>query len=215
MWNLSYVAMGGAIAPHFSLWRLAEMLGAFLLGLGVSAHALDELNGHPLRTQLSDKALKSAGTVGLIGAVALGIKGVTEVGVWLVPFIAIGVGAVLAYNLEWFGGRFHTDAAFAASWGAFPVLVGYFVEAQRLDVTAALVAVAAYGLSLAQRTLSTETRFLRRRVHQAHLHLELSEGEVREAGRAELLVPFDAALKTMSWAMVALAGGLVLARIKL
>jgi hypothetical protein len=215
LWNLSYVALGSAIAPQFSLWRLAEMLGAFALGLGISAHALDELKGHPLRTQLSDRALRSAAAVGLIGAVALGIKGVTEVGLWLVPFIVAGVGAVLAYNLEWFGGRFHTDAAFAVSWGAFPVLVGYFVEAQRLDPAAALVAVAAFGLSLTQRILSTQTRFLRRRVRRASLRLELSEGKVQEMGRPELLVPFDAALKTMSWAMVALAGGLVVARMNL
>jgi hypothetical protein len=212
LWNLSYVAIGGALSPQFTLWRLGEVLGAFFLGLGVSAHALDELNGRPLRTQIPDRWLIAAAAVGLVGAVALGIKGATEVGWELVPFIVIGVFAVLAYNLEWFGARFHTDAGFALAWGAFPVVAGYFAEADRIDAAVVLVAAFAFGLSLTQRVLSTQTRFLRRRVRHASLQLELAEGEVRELDRAGLLLPFDMALKTMSWAMVALGAGLVLAR---
>ena len=213
LWNLSYVAMGAAIAPRFSLWRLGEVLAAFFLGLGISAHALDELNGRPLRTQISDRALITAAIGGLIGAVALGIKGLTEVGWRLLPFIVVGAVAVPAYNLEWFGGRVHTNVAFAASWGAFPVLVAYFFEARRLDPGVVLVAAAAFGLSLAQRVLSTETRLLRRGVRRAHMKLELADGKVREVDRSALLLPFDSALRTMSWAMVALAAGLVLIRV--
>ena len=40
---------------------------------------------------------------------------------WLLPLIAVGAFLVLAYNLELFGGRFHTDLWFALAWGAFPV----------------------------------------------------------------------------------------------
>jgi hypothetical protein len=213
LWNLSYVAIGSALAPRFSLWRLAETLAAFFLALGISAHALDELKDRPLRTQLSDRTLMTAASAGLVGAAALGYKGVIEVGAGLLPFIGIGMFAVLAYNLEWFGGRFHTDAAFAAFWGGFPVLVGYYFEAQRLDPGVVLVAVAAFGFSLAQRVLSTEARFLRRRVHQARLEVELSDGEMQERDRFDLLLPFDAALWKMSWAMAALAAGLVIARV--
>ena len=42
-WHLSYVALGAAAAPRFHLVRLGAALGAFLLAVGVSAHALDEL----------------------------------------------------------------------------------------------------------------------------------------------------------------------------
>jgi hypothetical protein len=212
LWNLSYVAIGSALSPTFTLWRLLEILAAFFLGLGVSAHALDELNGRPLRTQIPDRVLIAAAVAGLVGAVALGIKGITEVGLGLIPFIVIGVLAVLAYNLEWFDGRFHSDVAFAAFWGAFPVLVGYFGQADGLDLGVVLVAAAAFGLSLTQRVLSTETRLLRRQVRHAQLELETASGEVRQLDRQALIAPFDIALKTMSWAMVALAAGLVLAR---
>jgi hypothetical protein len=212
LWNLSYIAIGGALSPTFTLWRLGEVVAAFFLGLGISAHALDELNGRPLRTRIPDRVLIAAAVVGLAGAVALGIKGITEVGWELAPFIVAGVFAVLAYNLEWFGARFHTDVGFAIAWGAFPVVVGYFAEADRLDAAVILVAAFAFGLSLTQRVLSTQTRFLRRHVRRARLELELANGEVRELDRAGLVLPFDTALKAMSWAMVALGAGLVLVR---
>jgi hypothetical protein len=212
MWNLSYVAMGSALAHHIDGWRLVQVLAAFFLGLGVSAHALDELNGRPLRTHIPDRVLIGAAVMGLVGAAGLGIVGIAEVGSRLIPFIAIGVVAVLVYNLEWFGGRFHTDAGFAVSWGAFPVLTGYFVQVGRISVAAVFAAAAAFWISVAQRVLSTHARLLRRYVERAHLELELPGGEVREMEREDLVVPFDAALKAMSWAMVALAVGLVVAR---
>ena len=57
---------------------------------------------------------------GLGGAVGIGIAGVVIVSASLVPFIVVGAFLVVAYNLELFGGRFHSDFWFAAAWGAFP-----------------------------------------------------------------------------------------------
>ena len=72
-WHLSYVAIGAAMAPQLHASRLVLALVAFFLAVGVAAHALDELRGHPLRTQLSDGALIGLAVVGLGGAVAIGI----------------------------------------------------------------------------------------------------------------------------------------------
>src|SRR3954468_19847712 len=44
-WHLSYVALGAVAAPELHGDRLAATLLAFFLGVGVCAHALDELNG--------------------------------------------------------------------------------------------------------------------------------------------------------------------------
>src|SRR6478736_4070978 len=74
-WHLSYVALGAAAAPAVHLDRLAAALGAFFLAVGVSAHALDELHGHPLGTALSDRTLRAVAVGGLVGAVAIGIAG--------------------------------------------------------------------------------------------------------------------------------------------
>ena len=67
-WHLSYVALGAAAASSFHLDRLGAALGAFLLAVGVAAHALDELHGRPLRTSLSDRTLIALSVVGLAGA---------------------------------------------------------------------------------------------------------------------------------------------------
>ena len=51
-WNLAYVALGAALAPHFRTDRMLWTMAAFALALGVSAHMLDELNGRPLKTHI-------------------------------------------------------------------------------------------------------------------------------------------------------------------
>ena len=121
-WHLSYVALGAAVAPEFHAVRLWAALGAFFLGVGIAAHALDELNGHPLGTRLSDRTLAVLAGVALAGAVGIGIAGLFVVSFTLLPFVLAGAFGVVAYNLELFGGRFHTDFWFAAAWGAFPAL---------------------------------------------------------------------------------------------
>ena len=98
-WHLSYVALGAAAAPHVYAGRLVATLGAFFLAVGISAHALDELNGRPLGTRLSDRALWALAVCGLAGAIALGVIGAVTVSAWLVVFIAVGAFAVVAYNL--------------------------------------------------------------------------------------------------------------------
>jgi len=119
---------------------------------------------------------------------------------------------VLGYNLELFGGWIHTDVGFAAAWGAFPVLVGYFVQAERLDTTALLAALAALGFSLAQRSLSTPARALRRRVAKVDGRVMMHDGSVHELSETVLLEPLERTLKSLSWAMVVLALALLAAR---
>jgi hypothetical protein len=212
-WHLSYVAIGACVAPHTDAVRLVATVLAFFFAVGVAAHALDELNGHPLRTRLSDRALWVAAAASLTAAVALGIAGIPRVGLALVPFIVVGPILVAGYNLELLGGRLHTDAGFAFSWGAFPALTGYFAQAERLDLAALLAAAATFGLSYAQRSLSTPARLLRRRVTGIDGALTLEDGTVRTIDGRLLLEPLERALRALSWSMVALAVGLTVARL--
>src|SRR3954454_12904464 len=112
-WHLSYVALGAVVAPEVHGDRLAATLLAFFLGVGVCAHALDELNGRPLRTRLSDRVLVGLAAVSLAGAVAIGIVGAVTVSAGLIAFVAAGAFILMAYNLELFGGRLHSDFWFA------------------------------------------------------------------------------------------------------
>jgi hypothetical protein len=131
-WHLSYVVIGATIAPHVHVSRLVGTVLAFFLAVGVAAHCLDELHGRPLRTLIPGRVLVAATVVSLTGAVAIGVIGVVSVGVVLVPFIVVGPLLVMAYNAELFGGVVHTDAGFAAAWGAFPVLTAYVAQAGTL-----------------------------------------------------------------------------------
>jgi hypothetical protein len=212
-WHLSYVVIGACLAPRVDALRLTASVLAFFAAVGISAHALDELHGHPLRTRITDRVLVAATVVGLMVAVGLGVAGVFRVGPVLIPFIIIGPFLVLAYNLELFGGRMHTDIAFAVSWGAFPLLTGYVAQAGSLEFPAVVAAVAAVGFSLAQRSLSTPARALRRRVARVDGALVLEDGAVRRLDQGALLEPLEHALRALSWSMVALALALVGARL--
>jgi hypothetical protein len=212
-WHLSYVAIGAAVAPTLHAGRLAAALGAFFLGVGVCAHALDELNGRPLGTRLSDRLLVWLAAVSLAGAVAIGIAGAVIVSPTVVPFVAAGAFIVAAYNLELFGGRFHTDLWFAAAWGGFPALTGYWINALRPSLPGLLVAASCFMFSVAQRRLSTPARELRRRTVSLSGRQELSDGAVVELDAARLAAPLDGALRACALALVVLATGLVIARL--
>src|SRR5919201_1843793 len=83
VWHLSYVVIGASIAPTVDVRWLLETLAAFLLAMGFAAHALDELNGRPLRTRIPDGVLRVIAALGLTAAVALGVDGTIEISPWL------------------------------------------------------------------------------------------------------------------------------------
>jgi hypothetical protein len=211
-WHLSYVLIGASLAPKVSILRLIATLLAFFLAVGVSAHALDELRGRPLQSELPAGLLWVAAGIGLAGAVALGIAGIFVVGLWLLPFMALGVFFVFAYNLELLRGRLHGDFWFALSWGAFPVLTAYFAQTGHLSVAALAAAAAGYALSYAQRMLSTPARTLRRKSRSVSGEVILSDGSTVALDRATLLRPLERALSALSWGVVVLSVGLVASR---
>jgi hypothetical protein len=213
LWHLSYVAIGAAVAPRLALSRLGASLVAFFLGVGLTAHALDELSGRPLGTRISRRVLVVIATLGLAGAIALGVVGAIWVSWWLLAFVGFGTFMVLAYNLELAGGRFHSSLWFAVSWGAFPALTGYFAQAGAVRWQAVLVALACLFLSVAQRRLSTPVRRLRRGVVALEGRMILRDGTEVQVDEAMLRAAPEAALRAIAVAMVLLASGVVTARL--
>lgn len=212
-WHLSYVLIGASLAPTLNAVRLIATLLAFFLAVGISAHALDELRGRPLQTRLPAGLLWAAAVIGLGGAVVIGIAGVSVLGPWLLPFIALGVFFVFAYNLELLRGRVHGDFWFALSWGAFPVLTAYFAQTGRLSLAAVGAGVAGYALSYAQRMLSTPARLLRRRSRSVAGAVTMNDGSQVSLDKPTLLRPLERALAAASWGVVALALALVTSRL--
>jgi hypothetical protein len=206
------VALGAAAAPKLHADRLGAALVAFLLAVGVAAHALDELGGRPLQTVLTRRFLITLATVGLAGAVAIGVAGVLVISTLLLPLVVVGAFLVLAYNLELVGGRFHSDAWFALAWGGFPAFTGYFVNALEIRPEGLLVAAGCCLLSVAQRRLSTPARELRRRTTAVAGTQQLTDGRVLELTSARLAEPLEGALSALWLALVLLAAGLVAVR---
>lgn len=218
LWHLSYVAIGAGAAWQIHAGRLAAAIAAFFLAVGIGAHSLDELHGRPLGTLLPRRTLLALAAFGLGGGLAIGVAGVFLISATLAPLVVAGAFLVLAYNLELFGGRFHTDFWFAAAWGAFPALTGWWsnslgLHSPREAITAAAAMLACFWLSVAQRRLSTPVRALRRRTIAARGEVRLADGTTRSLDAKSLSAPLDGALRALSVAVPLLACAAVALRI--
>jgi hypothetical protein len=196
-WHLSYVVIGAALAPQWRPGILGLALAAFFLGMGVGAHALDELQGRPLQTRIGRRTLLVLAVASLLGAAAIGIGTAFHTTLWLLPFVVVGAFLAVAYNLELFGGVFHGTLWFALTWGALPVLATYVAAAETIRAEALAAALFAALVSWAQRVLSTPVRTQRRQ-----------EGALTPLGQQ-----FELGLRVLSAAMVSLALALVLLRV--
>lgn len=197
VWHLSYVALGAAAASKVYGDRLVATLAAFLLAVGLSAHALDELNGRPLQTRLSRTTLVVIAVASLAGAIAIGVIGAITVSPLLIPLVIVGGALVPAYNLELAGGRFHNDLWFALAWGGFPAFTGFFAQSLSITPAGVLVAAGCCLLSAAQRRLSTPARELRRHTAAVTGLQTLADGRTIELTKARLVEPLDGALSTL------------------
>src|SRR5262245_56238139 len=132
-WHLPYVVVGACLVTRVDWGVLGLTVLAFALAMGVGAHALDELAGRPLRTQIPSSVLMTLAIGSVAAASAIGVAVALGRNLWILPLIAIGVVLVPAYNLELLGGRVHTDLGFALAWGAFPVVTAYVAQAGRSE----------------------------------------------------------------------------------
>ncbi len=213
-WHLSYAVIGAALVPHMNWALFGWTVLAFFLGMGIGGHALDEINGRPLKTTLSIRVLFCMVGVGVGGAVGIGLAvGIRET--WtVIPLIAFGGFIVYAYNLEWFHGLFHHDQWFGIGWGVFPVVTAYVAQTHTLSWPLVLVALFAFLSSMAQRKLSLHTRFWRRKVTWLQGSYLTVDGpgkfDSRRITKEQILYPLDISLKYLNGAIVAAALGLLL-----
>ncbi len=90
-WHLSYVVVGGCLAAEVDWWTLGLTVLAFALAMGVGAHALDELDGRPLRTEIPSPALVALAVGSVAAASAIGVAVALERTLWILPLVAVGV----------------------------------------------------------------------------------------------------------------------------
>ena len=186
---------------------------AFFLAMGIGAHALDELAGRPLRTAIPSPVLVALAVVSVAAACAIGIAVALERSAsGSSPLVAVGAFLVPAYNLELFGGRFHSDLWFALAWGGVP---GAHRRTSRAPATVRARGGARGGVgdaALARRSAGS-----RRRSGGPGARSSRSSGEARARGRRRasrieretLVAAPEAALRLLAASTVLLAAALV------
>lgn len=219
-WHLSYVVIGAAMAPRLDWAIVGWTLMAFTLGMVICGHFLDELCGRPLRTRFSDQFLWVGAILSLVAAMTLGIALVVITGrLWVIPLVAFGGFIVIVYNLESFGGVFHRDSSFGYAWGSFPLITAYVAQTNSLTLPVIIMAVMAMLYSMAQRKLSHQVRFFRRKVTEVtgYYYLEGQQPIVpgktehaKDITRETLTKLPEMALKLMTWTIILAAVALAL-----
>ncbi len=196
---LSYTVIGAMLAPTLFWDRVAAIVLIYFLGLGVAAHALDAIGGRgekPWGAHFSKWQLGSVAAGALLIAYLLGLHYILSVTPHLGVIAVLEGFFLFAYNLEWFGGRFHTDDWFAFSWGVLPVLAGYLIQTNTLSVSAVVVACAMGLLSRVE-------------INASRPYKELKRMEVDHPHRLR----FEAILKNLSIGVMLLALGMLIFRI--
>ncbi|MDN5848421.1 MAG: hypothetical protein L0H63_02130 [Nitrococcus sp.] len=201
---LAYTMIGSMLAPNIHADRVLAVLAIYFLALGVGAHALDAVGSKeskPWGDAFSVLHLCVLATLSLSAAYAIGIYYMLFY-TPLLWIIAIPEGFfVLAYNLEWFKGRFHTDAWFAVSWGSLPVLSGYILQTNEISLAALAIAAAMGFMSLVQIKASRPYKALKRAHADGVIDTDTVQIEVLEQ-----------ILKSISVGVIVLAVGLAIWR---
>jgi hypothetical protein len=216
---LSYLLVGAALSPTLHLDRVGWSLAAYFLGLGLSAHALNEIHARHWGIVLSENELKLLFTLPLIGAISIGAYGMyvlyrttlaVRAPLVLCAFICLEIFFVLAYNTGLYKGRFHGDASFAFSWAALPTLISYYVNSLEMTVTAVLMAVAMAATAGIEINLSRWCKDLRRQKPLTEMRFE-DDTNVK-IGTTELIAKPEKSLKLIVIVVDLLAISLFLGR---
>lgn len=200
---LAFALMGSLAAGPWHWDRAAAIAVIYLLGLGVAAHALDALGSRgvkPWGAVFSRRALWSLAAASLVAAYGLAAWYIVRHAPWLAVVAVLEGFFVFAYNLEWLGGRFHTDGWFAFSWGFLPVMAGCLIQAGTVTPAAVLLGLATALLSLVEIKASRPYKELRRQP-------ETTPEE------AELLARYETILKCVSLGVILLAAAWLWARV--
>jgi hypothetical protein len=200
---LAFAVIGSVLAERIVYERVLAIVAVYFFGLGIAAHALDALGSKgrkPWGTVFTKPQLWAIATFALAAAYGIAIPYMVRVVPVLWAVAVLEGFFVFAYNLEWFGGRFHGDGWFAVSWGALPVVAGYVMQTNRISLAALTVALSMGLIATLEIKASRPYKELRRR--GPSLGLE-DQALVRR---------YETLLKCVSLGTILLGAGLLLAR---
>jgi uncharacterized membrane protein len=201
---ISFTVIGAMPAQPIYWDRVAALAIIYFLALGIGAHALDALGSKgakPWGRVFSHKQMWLMALLSLSAAYLIAIYYMVRYVPWLWVVAILEGFFVFAYNLEWFGGRLHTDNWFAFSWGFLPVLAGCIMQTNSISAEAVILAVSMAFFSMVEIKASRPYKALRRR-------LPLLTEEEKNLTRT-----YEAVLKSLSLGIICLGLGLLLWRL--
>jgi hypothetical protein len=166
--NLSFLSIGFGLTGITRCDVYISIIVAYILGLGLAAHAFDQLPGmgSTYVEKISPRERFSLGLFSLNGGITIGLFWMIRLGawhlIWIIPLQSI---FVLAYpNIKFMGGFFHNDFWFSFSLGFLPVMVGHYFNNLSLNVSFLPWSVLTAIIAGIEITLSRYTRSIRKDV---------------------------------------------------
>lgn len=172
--NASYVVVGSLLSPIVHTDRLLGLTAVYLLAVGVSAHSLDALAPNkPWGEFLGKNQLVALAAAGLIPALSIGLYYALADAPLLLPVGVLELFFLVAYNLELFGGFFHTDFWFALSWGFLPVIAGFVAQADTINLVAVGGGLFGYCTAFVEISASRPYKVLKKQATESQLATKL------------------------------------------
>jgi hypothetical protein len=160
--NVSYVVIGSLLAPQVRWGSALALALVYLLGVGITAHALDAMGSNRPWGNLPRGRLALLAAGALIPALGIGAVYALLYAPYLLIVGVIELFFLFAYNLELFDGVFHSKAWFAFSWGFLPVLAGYVVQTNSVSTVAFVGGLFGYTTAYIEASASRPYKALKR-----------------------------------------------------
>jgi len=201
---MAFLILGSVLSEEIYWDRLLAIAAIYFLGLGVAAHALDGLGSKgekPWGNVFGRLHLWFIAILSLAAAYAVGIYYMILHVPMLWPVAILEGFFVFSYNLEMFGGRFHTDYWFAFSWGFLPVLAGYVMQANEISAEAVLLGLSMALLSHVEIKASRPYKELKKRLATLGAHEKM------------LMERYETILKSLSLGVMVLGAALLMRKL--
>lgn len=163
---ISFTIIGSMLSESIAWDRALSIFIIYFLGLGVSAHAADNLGSKKIKPWgnfFSTLELRLMVVVGLSVSYLLGIYYIITF-VPLLLIIAIIEGFFLfAYNFELFNGFFHNNFWFAISWGSLPLLAGFVIQTNSISILSLIASIGSFLVAYIEIRISRKYKELKRK----------------------------------------------------
>jgi hypothetical protein len=163
---VSFAIIGSMLASEIAWDRLGAIALIYMLALGISAHVADSLGSKktkPWGSYFSKTQLLIIMAASLTAAYAIGAYYIA----FFVPLLAIIAALegffLFTYNYEIWGGIFHNDFWFAVSWGSLPLLAGYIIQTNSMNILALAAAGVTGLISYAEIRMSRPYKHLKQK----------------------------------------------------